>query len=142
MGKDILYTKQFDVYEAELSDMGIGIVPCVIVQNNVGNKFSTTTIIAPLVSEKKEKGCLYFKIKLKNLGEMYVFVSSVRAISKSRLTNKSPIDSIDDANTKARLSMFLLANMGVKSVLIDGKRKIVDLSDEELDSFYKESEEC
>lgn len=52
MGETVLYTKQYDIYEVDLSDLGFGILPCVIIQNNIGNKFSPTTIVAPLLREK------------------------------------------------------------------------------------------
>lgn len=142
MGNWFLFTKKFNVYEADLSDIGLGVSPCIIIQNDVGNKYSPTTIIMPLVQKKSEKGCLYFKVRLKNLGDMYVLASYVKCIDKRRLTTNQPIDFIEDSETKTRLAQFYYANMGVKVQFVNGKRRIVDMTDSELDFLYKESDEC
>ena len=90
----MLYTKQYDIYEVDLSDLGFGILPCVIIQNNIGNKFSPTTIVAPLLREKGGKGYLYCDINSKKLGKLYVYVSFVKTIDKSRIIEKNPIGTI------------------------------------------------
>ncbi|MDD3393080.1 MAG: type II toxin-antitoxin system PemK/MazF family toxin [Anaerotignum sp.] len=142
MKNGILFTKKFNVYEADLSDIGLGVSPCIIIQNDVGNKYCPTTIIMPLMHKKEEKGCLYFKVRLKNLGDMYVLASYVKCIDKRRLTTNQPIDVIEDSETKTKLTQFYFANAGMKVQFVNGKRKIVDMTDSELDFLYKESEEC
>lgn len=50
--------KRGDLFLVELSGQGSeqsGIRPAVIIQNNVGNKVSPTTIIVPLTSQKKKE---------------------------------------------------------------------------------------
>lgn len=142
MKQDILFTAQFNVYEVDLSDDGLGVIPCVIIQNNVGNKFSLTTIGAPLLDKKEAKGCLYYKMTLEHLGEKYACVSWSRQLSKARIVNKKPVDRIADEKTKEELLKFLYAVAGIKVDKINGKKVISDLSKEELELFYKKSEEC
>lgn len=59
--------KRGDIYWVDFgitkgSEQG-GIRPAVIIQNNVGNKFSPTVIVCPITSEIKKKGitntCLF-----------------------------------------------------------------------------------
>ena len=138
----MLYTKQYDIYEVDLSDLGFGILPCVIIQNNIGNKFSPTTIVAPLLREKGWKGYLYCDINSKKLGKLYVYVSFVKTIDKSRIIEKNPIGTIEDIKQKKKLSRFMLANMGIKTKIVNGEKQVIELSNEELDLFYKESSEC
>jgi len=137
-----LFTKQFSIYEADLSDIGLGISPCIIIQNDVGNKYSPTTIIMPLVPQKLEKHYLYFKIFLKAFGEMYVLASFVKCISKSRLTTVQPLEIIDDKQIIEKIYQYYLANSGMKAIWISGKKEIVDLTESELSKLYIESAEC
>ena len=52
MQNNNIFTKQFSVYEADLSDIGLGISPCIIIQNDIGNRYSPTTIVMPIVPQK------------------------------------------------------------------------------------------
>ena len=142
MKEEVLFTRQFEIYEVDLSDMKMGILPCIIIQNDIGNRYSPTTIVMPLVRKKIEQKGLYFKIKLKNLGELYVCASYMKVIDKSRLSHRSPIDIIEDRQIINQIERFYFANAGLKVELVNGERRIEALSDEELNFFYKEAEEC
>ena len=87
-----------DVYYADLAG-GIGseqkgIRPVVIIQNDVGNRHSPTTIIAP-VSSKIEKKHLPTHIQIhKRHGinkESIVMLEQIRVIDKARLIEKIDI---------------------------------------------------
>lgn len=54
MQNNFSFTKQFSLYEADLSNMGLGISPYIIIQNNIGNRYSPTTIIISIVPQKLE----------------------------------------------------------------------------------------
>lgn len=87
--------KRGDIYIADLekvkgSEQG-GIRPVVIIQNNIGNRFSPTVIVAPVTSkvEKKHKQPthVYFD-KVADLDKSSVIMmEQLRTIDKSRLSD-------------------------------------------------------
>lgn len=92
MSKKIMQVRRGEIYYAELSGaIGSeqnGARPVLIVQNDVGNRNSPTTIIAPLTS-KKGKASLPTHISLDIKGclpdESVILLEQVRTIDKSRL---------------------------------------------------------
>ena len=68
-----------------------GVRPVLIIQNDVGNRFSPTVIVAAITSSKK-KGNLPTHIAVKGLpdfsGESYILLEQLRTIDKKRLMNK------------------------------------------------------
>ncbi len=88
--------KKGDIYYADLnpsfgSEQG-GIRPVVIIQNNKGNKYAPTVIVAALTSGNHKKHYLptHFSLKEKDgLREgSIILLEQVRTIDKSRLLNK------------------------------------------------------
>ncbi len=98
-----------DVYLVDLeptkgSEQG-KIRPCLIIQNDVGNKHSPVTIIATITSKAEE---FPFIVKLKqgeaNLPkESYIQLNQIRTISKQRIISKigflkkENLDKVDEA---------------------------------------------
>lgn len=88
--------KRGDIYYADLSpvvgsEQG-GIRPVLIVQNDVGNKFSPTVIAAAITSQK-EKSKLPTHIELSSLNcglsrDSIVLLEQIRTIDKKRLKEK------------------------------------------------------
>ena len=83
-----------DIYYANLIGIGSeqkGVRPVLVVQNNLGNKYSPTTIVIPITS-KKEKSYLPTHILLKYTNglkyESVVLVEQIRTIDKTRLLDK------------------------------------------------------
>lgn len=81
------------VYYAELgegvgSEQG-GLRPVLIIQNDTGNKFSTTTIVAPLTTQTKTKVPTHCKVKLPNGKVSIILLEQIRTIDKSRIKGKS-----------------------------------------------------
>ena len=79
--------------EKSISNVQKGIRPCLIIQNNVGNKFSNTVIVAPLTSKiKKTDLKVHIEIKKdKNNGlieNSIVLLEQLKTIDKSSLHNK------------------------------------------------------
>ena len=142
MQNNNIFTKQFSVYEADLSDIGLGISPCIIVQNDIGNRHSPTTIVMPIVPQKSEKHYLYFKINLKTFGDMYVLASCVKCISKSRLKTNNPLEIIDNKQAIEKIHQYYLASSGMKAICVSGKKEVIDLTESELSELYIESSEC
>ena len=84
--------KRGDIFFADL-DPGVGseqlgIRPCIIIQNDVGNHFSTTTISAPSTSRTKKTLPTHVPVSIR-LGRMpkesIALLEQIRAVDKSRL---------------------------------------------------------
>lgn len=106
-GRIYLVVNLGDIYYAKLYGVGSeqkGLRPVLVIQNNVGNKFSPTTVIIPITS-KLDKANLPTHVLLKytsGLKKMsVVLVEQIRTIDKSRLLEKiTTIDSKDLARVK------------------------------------------
>lgn len=86
--------KRGDLFYADLSpvvgsEQG-GIRPVLVIQNNNGNKYSPTTIVAAITSQKK-KSSLPTHIKISSGGlpkDSVALLEQIRTIDKSRLKEK------------------------------------------------------
>lgn len=86
--------KRGDIYYADLSN-GVGseqqgIRPVLIIQNDVGNKYSPTTIISCITTKFKTELPTHIDLS-KNCGLKYestVLLEQIRTIDKSRLREK------------------------------------------------------
>ncbi len=88
--------KRGDLYYADLSpvigsEQG-GVRPVIVIQNDVGNKYSPTIIIAAVTSQiNKAKLPTHIEIKAHNFGltkDSVVLLEQVRTIDKKRLKEK------------------------------------------------------
>lgn len=84
-----------EIYFADLSDgrgsEQQGIRPVVILQNDVGNKFSSTIIVAPLTSKLSKRNFpthVYINNDCGNIKPSLILLEHIRTIDKSRLDNK------------------------------------------------------
>lgn len=84
-----------------------GVRPCVIIQNDVGNAYSTTTVVCPTTNHIKtsKSGKLqpthYVVENFKEVGlpkESMLLFEQVRTIDKSRILDDYPIGHIDMDN--------------------------------------------
>lgn len=99
-----IVVKRGDVFFADLGQKGSnvgseqsGVRPVVILQNDVGNKFSTTVIIACITSQiDKAKLPTHVEVGVKNglKKESVVLLEQIRTIDKQRLTDK--VTNFDD----------------------------------------------
>lgn len=94
--------KRGDVYFADLSpvigsEQG-GIRPVLIIQNNIGNRFSPTVIVAAITAQiQKAKLPTHVEIDAQQHGldrDSVVLLEQIRTIDKQRLTDK--ITHLDD----------------------------------------------
>lgn len=108
-----------EIYYADLdpvkgSEQG-GIRPVVILQNDIGNKFSPTTIIAP-ISSKTYKSNIPTHIYLSKRNgiqkDSIVMLEQIRIIDKERL-----LDKIDELSEKEilKINKSLLISIGIIS---------------------------
>lgn len=103
--------KKGDIYYADLGPiMGCeqnGKRPVVIIQNDIGNKYSPTVIIAPITSKGRRKHDIPTHVPIKLLGKIrhnsIILLEQVRVIDKQRLDNyigtlqQYQIDEVDKA---------------------------------------------
>ena len=112
--------KRGDIYYADLSpvvgsEQG-GIRPVLIVQNDVGNKYSPTVIAAAITSQK-EKSKLPTHITLESEGcglskESVVLLEQIRTIDKRRL--KERMGQLDDGSME-RVDKALSISFGLQT---------------------------
>jgi len=97
-----LIVKRGDVYFADLSpvvgsEQG-GVRPVLIIQNDIGNRFSPTVIIAAITAQiQKAKLPTHVEIDAQRYGferDSVILLEQIRTIDKQRLTDK--ITHLDD----------------------------------------------
>lgn len=97
-----MIVKRGDVYFADLSpvvgsEQG-GVRPVLVIQNDVGNRFSPTVIVAAITAQiQKAKLPTHVEIDAKRYGferDSVILLEQIRTIDKQRLTDK--ITHLDD----------------------------------------------
>ena len=85
--------KKGDVFYANLnpvigSEQG-GVRPVVILQNDIGNRYSPTTIVAPMTTQRKNYVPMHVKLKDDFLAKNSILLlEQIRTIDKRRLLSK------------------------------------------------------
>ena len=111
--------KRGDMFYADLSpvvgsEQG-GIRPVLIIQNDLGNKYSPTVIAAAITSQTgKTKLQTHIELNSENCGlksDSVVLAEQIRTIDKSRL--KERIGHIDDENVINRINNALGVSFGL-----------------------------
>lgn len=119
MNKSINEIQRGDVFYADLSpikgsEQG-GTRPILVIQNNVGNKFSTTVIVAPITSRIKKRELPTHVQLPANIGlpeNSLVLLEQVRTIDKCRVDQY--ITSIDDYSM-TQVDRALGISLGLKT---------------------------
>ncbi len=97
-----MIVKRGDVYFADLSpvvgsEQG-GVRPVLVIQNDIGNRFSPTVIVAAITAQiQKAKLPTHVEIDAKRYGferDSVILLEQIRTIDKQRLTDK--ITHLDD----------------------------------------------
>lgn len=116
--RDILNIKRGDIYYADLSpvvgsEQG-GVRPVLIVQNNVGNKYSPTVIAAAITSQQfKTKMPTHISVNAAVCGlskDSVVLLEQIRTLDKKRLREKMgnlPEDDMTKINKALSVSIGL-----------------------------------
>ncbi len=119
-GDDNLSVKRGDVFFADLSpvigsEQG-GTRPVLIIQNDIGNRFSPTVIIAAITAQiQKAKLPTHVEIDAKKYGferDSVILLEQLRTIDKSRLTDR--ITQLDD-ELMEKVDMALGISLGLVS---------------------------
>ena len=126
-----------DLYYADLNEQSVGseqagIRPVVILQNNIGNYYSPTVIIAPITSREFEKTQLPTHVYLQASKERLpknskILTEQVRVIDRIRLKNF--IGVLDITELKA-VDKALIIALGIKN-------KEIEINEESLKKLYK-----
>lgn len=135
--------KMFDIYYADLSKNTVnseqgGIRPVIIIQNDIGNKFSPTVLVFPITSEIKKEHmpthCVIHKSNKNGLKvDSMILAEQIRAIDKSRL--KDYIGYLDNTNEQNNVINSYLAN-------ITGKKKYSSVWSKIISMIFKLVKEC
>lgn len=122
-----------DLSETEAVNVQKGIRPCVIVQNDMGNKFSPTVIVIPITKEikKLEQPTHYLIHRSRENGLKHnsmVLGEQVRVVDKTRLVEK--MGRIDNVKEQNGILNAYLAN-------ITGKKRYDSIWTKVVDMFLK-----
>lgn len=130
--------RMFDIFYANLSKNAVqseqgGIRPVIIIQNDVGNKYSPTVIVLPITSEIKKENlpthCVLHKTDRNGLEtDSMVLAEQIRVIDKSRLLDK--IGYLDDMKEQNDVINTYLAN-------ITGKKKYTSMWSKIVNMIFK-----
>lgn len=125
----------FDIYYADLSKNTMkseqdGIRPVIIIQNDMGNKYSPTVIILPITSEIKKISLPTHSIIHKTCKnglcvDSMVLAEQIRVIDKARLKNK--IGFVDNIKEQNDIINSYLANITGKKEYNSVWSKIIDM---------------
>lgn len=117
-GGNILIVKRGDVYFADLSpvvgsEQG-GVRPVLVIQNDIGNRFSPTVIVAAITAQiQKAKLPTHVEIDAKKYGferDSVILLEQIRTIDKQRLTDK--ITHLDEV-MMSRVDVALQISLGL-----------------------------
>ena len=110
--------KRGDIFYADLGEVvgseQAGLRPVVIIQNNMGNKYSKTVIVLPITSKVKKDLPTHVKISGNNYGlekDSVILVEQIRTLDKTRL--KERIGRIDK-NVLDEIKQALIISCGLR----------------------------
>ena len=112
--------KRGDMFYADLSpvvgsEQG-GIRPVLVIQNNIGNKYSPTVIVSAITSKlNKSKLPTHIELGSEEYGlksDSIILTEQIRTIDKSRLKEK--IGHIDDTKVMSRIDSALGVSFGLE----------------------------
>ena len=108
--------KRGDIYYADLtpvigSEQG-GVRPVLVIQNNVGNRFSPTTIVAAITSKpSKAEIPTHVSVKIEGLSRTsVVLLEQIRTIDRARL--RTYVNSVD-SEVLQQIDKALLVSLGL-----------------------------
>ena len=111
-----------EIYYADLSS-GVGSEqggkrPVLIIQNDVGNRFSPTIIVAAITSKiNKAKLPTHIEISAERYGlqkDSVILMEQIRTIDKRRITDSKPIAKLDEIMMK-RVDAATMISLGMVS---------------------------
>lgn len=112
--------KRGDIYYADLNpvvgcEQG-GVRPVLVIQNNLGNRHSPTTIVAAITS-KVEKGAIptHVDVKVEGLSRSsIVLLEQIRTIDKTRL--RTYVDTVEQ-DALLKIDKALVTSLGLRQFM-------------------------
>ena len=106
--------QKYDVYYCDfgknLGSEQSGLRPCIILQNDKGNKYSPTTIVAPITSATKKKLPTHCELQLEFVHGT-VLLEQLRTVDKSRLIKYC--GNIDDLQLQKKIGKLVKISLGL-----------------------------
>ena len=134
--QEILEVQRGEIYLADLDDMSLGTVhvqqgtrPVLIIQNEVGNKFAPTVIVALITSSPKKEYPMHQSVMLNRPST--ILYEQIATIDKTRLIRKIgklTDEQVYEANRKLGLSLELDLLMISDLVKLEVLRKEVTVT--------------
>ena len=130
--------KMFDIFYANLSQNTVkseqgGVRPVIIIQNNVGNKYSPTVIVIPITSEIKKENmpthCVIHKSPMNGLKvDSMALAEQIRVVDKSRILDY--VGYLDNTKEQNAVINAYLAN-------ITGKKNYTSIWSKMIDMIFR-----
>ena len=134
--QEMLQVQRGEIYLADLDDMNLGTVhvhqgsrPVLIIQNEVGNKFAPTVIVALITSSQKKEYPMHQSVMLNRPST--ILYEQIATIDKTRLIRKIgklTDEQVYEANRKLGLSLELDLLMISDLVKLEVLRKEVTVT--------------
>ena len=112
--------KRGEVYLVDLGDtegsVQGGVRPAIILQNDIGNRFSPTTLICPLTSKKKKNMPTHVTLPTTTglAKESVALCEQIRVVDKARLTKK--VCDVADENIIQEINKSIMVSFGLCEV--------------------------
>ena len=91
-----------------------GIRPAIVIQNNIGNTFSPTTVVCPLTTKKKGMDATHVTLQPEECGLLkpsVILCEQIRVIDKSRICKK--IGSIESQFVIKNIEKKIMVSFGI-----------------------------
>lgn len=119
--------KRGDIFYADLSPVvgseQAGVRPVLIIQNNIGNKYSPTVIVLAITTKIKTNIPTHVPIKAGNFGlekDSIILVEQVRTLDKVRLKEKiGTLDNVTMEKVKEALKVSLSIRFDINELFED-----------------------
>lgn len=119
--------KRGDIFYADLSPVvgseQAGIRPVLIIQNDIGNKYSPTVIVLAITTKRKTNIPTHIPIKAGNFGlekDSIILVEQVRTLDKVRLKEKiGTLDDVTMEKVKEALKVSLSIRVDINELFED-----------------------
>lgn len=106
-----------------------GIRPAIIIQNNIGNKYSPTVIVAPITSQiNKAKLPTHVEIKSSKYGlseDSVLLAEQIRTIDKTRISSNGYIGSLDNIDLD-KLNYAISISLGLEVPVARTNNKVMN----------------
>lgn len=113
---ELYYVNFGNISFREQSSLQKGIRPAIVLQNDIGNEHSTTTIVAPLTTRQKHILPTHIDVDKDNINNLRtnstILLEQITTIDKYSIIKKIGI--IEDEKIISKINFGLLISVGIK----------------------------